>query len=763
MTIPEKQNRKLVDDFQTVAMMQSMKEMKDCKKKNSITSIIEHISAKKYIPQTKGAESIFEVLETFCQYMRLKHQYQLPEEIWMKIADWMQKDSDSYSELVGQDKRWIDFKQHWNTRLKILYQAVPSEELKDGTENIKGNRRQTKKERKRHNIAKKGDKSVRARSETYMDTKHHENFMMELQDGERKQMIEDVLNNILKITFTLSGDCRGEEKYFKQIKDKDFDKSDTYDGIQKLTNKKNKKTIKTVLKYLEDHKYTPMTNGAQYSYFKFMENVFKTLKQMDGYVMPIELRIQVAATQFCNCKNEGILMYAIDKNWVEKHLSEDDRMREQDWIDFKQHWNESLQDMYHENRWLKEKAEAGDKSVKEMADKYMNTEQHTINLSIKMKDGQKKRKLEGMVDKICKLKFCPKKGAERYFREFDALWEQSLTKCGYKVPEEICMQKARCAILIAKLPRNVTNLANLDWCNRMEKIKVENNTKDLADDVVVRDKMGDENKDETNPHFNSNGNKRNSPNKKKIKKAEEASKEENKSGNQQKGMTIRLRLYSNNKQALEILLEKMGKEKPIDGKIDLENETPEQTLEKISASHNMTVEELLVENNILKDDNPENLPEEKIQQPGIKKRNYKELSSNDDSNEKGEAEEDRMSDEEGDELPEERSTPREEEDKKNKEEADPIKVAMDPALQLGETENIEEKAAKATDPIENNEQEEKRQHGKDDADKNEEAAANDTDPIAVAADCTLQEDDTIEDKEREENKTSWKVYLPTLA
>eukprot|EP00536_Pseudo-nitzschia_multiseries_P013876 jgi/Psemu1/36772/gm1.36772_g len=406
MTTQEKQIGKLENDFQTVAMMQSIKEMKDCKKKNSTTSIIEHISAKKYIP--------------------LKHQYQLPTEIRMKIAgmyaihkDWMQKDSGSYSKLVGQEERWIDFKQHWNTRLKILYQA-----------------------------------------------------------------------------------------------------------------------------------------------------------------------------------------------------------------------------------------------------------------------------------------------------------------CGYKVPEEICMQKAMCALLIAKLPWNVANLANVDWWNRMgtidrenmwhtfkihwtchlEKINVENNTKYLANNVGISKK-------ERKAFRFKSSNKRNSPNKKKIKKAEEASKEENKSGNQQKGRTMGLRLYSNSKQALEILLEKMGKEKPIDSEINLEGKTPEQTLEKIAASHNMTVEELLVGNNILKDDNQENLPEENIQWLG-KKKDYKELSSNDDSNENGEAEEDRMSDKEEDESSKERSTHREEEDKKNKEEADPIEVTTDPALQLGDTENIEEKAAKATDPIENNEREEKRQHGK---------------------------------------------------
>eukprot|EP00536_Pseudo-nitzschia_multiseries_P005872 jgi/Psemu1/13867/gm1.13867_g len=590
MTTQEKQIRKPEDDFQTVAMMQSIEEMKDCKKKNYITSIIEHISAKKYILRMKGAES-------FCR----KGMYAIHQ-------DWMQKDSDSYSELVGQDERWIDYKQHWNTCLKILYQAVLSEELEDGTENIKGNCQQTKKERKRHKRAKEGDESVIA------------------------------------------------------------------------------------------------------------------------------------------------------------------RMREQDWIDFKQHWNESLQDMYHENRRLKEEEEASDKSVKEMAEKYMNTEQHTKPESNEGK--RKKRKLKGMVDNICKLKFCPKKGAEKYFREFDALWEETVRKCGYKVPEEICMQKATCTILIAKLLWNVTNLANLDWWNKMEKIKVENNTQDLANNVV-RDQMGYKNEDETNPHNSNN-------------KYDEKDNDGRDGIKALHGWNKACKSYADkNKQALEILLEKMGKEKLIGGEIDLEDQTPEQTLERIAASHNMTVEELLVENNILKDDSPDNLPDKKIERLGRKKRNYKELSSDDDSNENenGKAEEDRVSDEEGNELPEERSTHREEEDKKNKEEVasdrGPIEVATDPALQLGDMECSEEKAAKAMNPIEKMNGKKKRQHGKiiyqcyhsgckneweaanymaqiavamnptlqeDDTDKNKEVAANDRDPIAVAADfaadCALQEDGT---------------------
>eukprot|EP00536_Pseudo-nitzschia_multiseries_P005853 jgi/Psemu1/13807/gm1.13807_g len=454
----------------------------------------------------------------------------------------------------------------------LARKAVPPEELKDGTENTKEICQQAR----RHKRAKEGDESVIARSETYMDTKPHENYMTKLQDGEKQQMIEDVLNNISKITFTPSGNCRGGMKYFRQVKDvcskvvkmekaiqgflklnlwkedlnkayaewmeitgtlekdmvrtyfhvhwicrlegmfervdqtaqnerefrasnwkqelkKCFEKSDTYDGIQKVTNPVKKNSIKSALEYIENLKYTPMPNGAEH-YVEFMENLIDTLKHIDGYVMPIELRMKVAATQFCNCENEGILMSMIHKNWVEKHISDGHRMMEQDWIDFKQHWNESLRDMFDENKRLKVKAEAGDKSVKEMAEEYMNTEQHTINLS-KMKDGGKKRELEGMVNNIWKLKFCPKKGAECYFREFDALWEETHTTCDYDVPLEICMQKATCAILIAELPWNVTNKANLDWWNRMGTTDREN--------VWDAFKIG-LNEDEINPFFHDN-------------------------------------------------------------------------------------------------------------------------------------------------------------------------------------------------------------------------------------------------------------------
>eukprot|EP00536_Pseudo-nitzschia_multiseries_P008710 jgi/Psemu1/21185/gm1.21185_g len=299
-------------------------------------------------------------------------------QIWMM----MDKLNKGFYDLAEEVERWIDFKQHWNTRLRRLYQAVPLEELEDATENRKDSCRQAR----RHKRAKKGDESVIARSETYMDTKPHENYMTKLQDGEKKQKIEDVPNNISKITFTPSGNSRGGKKYFKQLEDvwskgasdccyeipqavkmekaiqgffklnlqkedlykayaewmeiagtlekdmvgryfsvhwtcrlegmfervdqtaqnerefrasnwkqelkKYFEKLDTYDGIQKVTDPVKKDSIKSALEYIENYKYTPMHNGAEH-YFKFMENLFETLKQTNGYNMPIELRMKI--------------------------------------------------------------------------------------------------------------------------------------------------------------------------------------------------------------------------------------------------------------------------------------------------------------------------------------------------------------------------------------------------------------------------------------------------------------------------------------
>eukprot|EP00536_Pseudo-nitzschia_multiseries_P011579 jgi/Psemu1/29384/gm1.29384_g len=340
MTNPEKQNRKPVDDFQTVPMMRSIEGMKDHKKKETITKTIDYISAKKYIPQTNRAECIFE-LKIEASEMDGIHQ------IWM-VMDKLNK---GFYDLAEENERWIDFKQHWNTCLKIWYQMVPSEELEDGTENTKESCQQAR----RHKRAKEGDKSVIAKSETYMDTKHHENYMRKLKDGEKKQMIADVLNNISNMTFTPSGNCRGGMKYFRQVEDvcskgeldccyeitqavktekailgffklnvrkedlnkayaewmeiagtlennkvggyfnfhwicrlegmnervaqtaqnerefrasnwkqelkKDFEKLDTYDGIQKGTDPVKKNSIKSALEYIENLKYTPMTKS----------------------------------------------------------------------------------------------------------------------------------------------------------------------------------------------------------------------------------------------------------------------------------------------------------------------------------------------------------------------------------------------------------------------------------------------------------------------------------------------------------------------
>eukprot|EP00536_Pseudo-nitzschia_multiseries_P007099 jgi/Psemu1/16965/gm1.16965_g len=325
MTNLEKQNRKPVDDFQTVAMMQSIEEIKDHKKKETITKAIDYISAKKYIPRKNEAECIFEEMDGIHQ-------------IWMM----MDKLNKGFYDLAEEDERWIDFKQHWNTRLKRLYQAVPSEELEDGTENTKGSCQQARK----HKRAKEGDESVIARewmeiARTLEKNKvgryFHVHWICRLKG--MNERVDQTAQN--KRQFRASN--------WKQELKKDFEKLDMYDGIQKVTDPVNKNSTKSSLEYIENLKYTPVTNGAEH-YFKFMENLFDTLKQIDGYVTPIELRMQVAATQFCNCENEGILMYMIHKNCVEKYISDDHRMMEQDWIDFKQHWNESLQDMYHEKK-----------------------------------------------------------------------------------------------------------------------------------------------------------------------------------------------------------------------------------------------------------------------------------------------------------------------------------------------------------------------------------------------------------------------------
>eukprot|EP00536_Pseudo-nitzschia_multiseries_P012423 jgi/Psemu1/32038/gm1.32038_g len=202
-----------------------------------------------------------------------------------------------------------------------------------------------------------------------------------------------------------------------------------------MDNEKNRKAINDVLKYIEDHEYEPMNNGVEYN-FAHMETLFDSVKHIDNYDVPVEIRMRVTVTQFCNCKHEGSKMYAIHKNWVKKHASDDDSMREQDWID---------------------------------------------------------RVLEQMLDQTWNLKFSPNEGAENYFRQFKTLLEATVLRCCYAAPPpEVCMQKVTCAIMIANLLWKVTNKANLDLWNIMEEIYVEDNTKEKANEEV-RDKTGDEN------------------------------------------------------------------------------------------------------------------------------------------------------------------------------------------------------------------------------------------------------------------------------
>eukprot|EP00536_Pseudo-nitzschia_multiseries_P014056 jgi/Psemu1/37403/gm1.37403_g len=305
-----------------------------------------------------------------------------------------------------------------------------------------------------------------------------------------------------------------------------------------------------------------------------------------------------------------------------------------------------------------------------------------------------------MVDNIWKLKFCPKKGAECYFREFDALSEAALTMCDYEVPIEICSQKATCAILIAQLLWNVTKKANLEWWNRMgfieredvwdafkchwtcrlQKIKVDNNTKDLTNNEAGY-KRGDENEDDTDLLFPDNDDDSNIYKDEKVNDGRDEIKAP----------------HGWNKAC----------KRCADKKIDLEDETPEQSLERIAAFHNTTVQQLLKEKKILKDDNPEILPPIKIERIRRNTGNYKEVSSDDGSNENGKAEEDTVNGKDGEESQEERNEHTEEEDRENEEGADPLAVATNQELQKGNMENVEEKAENRTDASEKNEREEK--------------------------------------------------------
>eukprot|EP00536_Pseudo-nitzschia_multiseries_P013936 jgi/Psemu1/36923/gm1.36923_g len=61
---------------------------------------------------------------------------------------------------------------------------------------------------------------------------------------------------------------------WKQELKKYFEKSGTYDGIEKVTNPVSEDSIKSALEYIKNYKYTLMRNGAEH-YFGFMDNLFK--------------------------------------------------------------------------------------------------------------------------------------------------------------------------------------------------------------------------------------------------------------------------------------------------------------------------------------------------------------------------------------------------------------------------------------------------------------------------------------------------------
>eukprot|EP00536_Pseudo-nitzschia_multiseries_P009828 jgi/Psemu1/24384/gm1.24384_g len=222
----------------------------------------------------------------------------------------------------------------------------------------------------------------------------------------------------------------------------------------------------------------------------------------------------------------------------------------------------------------------------------------------------------------------------------------------------------------------------------------DNNDKGIRGDTTkpkdnINEVVGDKTGDEIDPLFNANrndshiddndkdkdkedmgmgGEKMKSPKKKKGSKEEETSKEDPKSGTQQNGKKEDARLYSNNKQALMILMEKKGKEELIRKGIGFDDQTLEQTLREIANVEDMT---------------------KKLQRPGRKKPDYKEGGSDDDSNSKKELDNENES----------------------KDKVDEEAVAMVPVLQYIVTDKNEDGPAK-NKAIEPKDMAEKRQHGK---------------------------------------------------
>eukprot|EP00536_Pseudo-nitzschia_multiseries_P012271 jgi/Psemu1/31554/gm1.31554_g len=276
---------------------------------------------------------------------------------------------------------------------KTLYRVVTVKKIDNTTDDSTEYQQQWEK----HDKARNGDCSVSAKSSLYIDTSPHVQCMKK-KDGEQKQLIKEMLEKISNLNYCPKGDSIGAEYYLKKFKDRrwkkvlkdDFETYKMYDVIEKMDNEESTRTF------------------------------FHNLKLIENFDVSVAIRMQVTVTQFCNWEHEGSKMYVIHKNLVKKHNSDDDSTREHHWIDFKH-----LRAMYHENKWLKEKAVAGDKSVKEMAEEYMDTKPHTHYLS-EMMDGEQKQVLEQMLDQILNLKWCLNEGADNYFKQFKTLWKTML-------------------------------------------------------------------------------------------------------------------------------------------------------------------------------------------------------------------------------------------------------------------------------------------------------------------------------------------------
>eukprot|EP00536_Pseudo-nitzschia_multiseries_P012674 jgi/Psemu1/32823/gm1.32823_g len=416
--------------------------------------------------------------------------------------------------------------------------------------------------------------------------------------------------------------------------------------------------------------------------------------------------------------------------------------------------------MYH--KWLKEKAVAGDKSIKEMAKEYMDTKPRANYLS-EMTDGESKRMLERKLDQILNLKWCSNETGEDNDQlsisnvddDKDKDKGKDKNNKGIGANEEVGDKTGDENNAVSSASRNK---CDNDDNNNDKGIGVEtsgsakkNKPKDNTNEVVG-DKTGDENGDENNLLFNTNGDGSYDDNNDKDNDMDNTGME----GGKHHADGIK-------RQALMTLVEKKGKEELIEKRIKLDDQTPEHTLQEITAIEDMTVEQLLYAKNVLKDDNREKLPTEKLQRPGIKKPNYKDVSSDENSNGKKESDNEKESENEVDE---------EAEEEKNK--IDEEAVAMVAALQEDATDKnkeeekknkVDEEAFAMVAAL----QEDVTSKNKEEEEKNE------VDEEAGAMVAALQEEvivknkeeeeknKAIERKETEQNKTAWKDYFPSLS